>query len=155
MRLGKLQQDISVELILGLMGGPSAFDAPVVAVGVGCGDVGIQPTPQLALRFNVRIDQGGDEVISLARFAWEPAPPSAIAGSSRFHASCQLPGLVFGLAFAGARAVETNNDLAALLGKKLQSRHESVAATFLMPAIDAIHSHCDLADGAGRHGLQC
>ena len=105
MRLGKLQQDISVELILGLLGGPGALDAPVVAVGVGCGDVGIQPTPQLALRFNVRIDQGGDEVISLARFAWEPAPPSAIAGSRTLQAPCQLPGLVFGLALAGARAL--------------------------------------------------
>ena len=45
MRLGDLQQVISVELILGLMGGPSALDASVVAVGFGCSDVGIQPTP--------------------------------------------------------------------------------------------------------------
>ena len=41
-----------------------------------------------------------------------------------------------GLAFAGARAVEANNDLAAILGKKFQSSHEPVTATFLMQASD-------------------
>ena len=65
------------------MGGPSALDAPVVALGVGCGDAGIQPTPQLALHFSVRLDQGGDEVIGLARFVRQPAPPSAVACASR------------------------------------------------------------------------